>query len=137
MPSILRLSPVAFRAPITRSFGASRTFYASASRAVGKESALRTFAAVVAHNVALQDKQSTRLTNVISRADNEARPEEAEKLKQQQLKEQQQGKGQWHEGLASDSESAVKADRGDQDHSQKSIEELQKETAKAAQQERK
>ena len=35
MPSILRLSPVAFRAPITRSFGASRTFCASASRAVG------------------------------------------------------------------------------------------------------
>ncbi|KAM0691974.1 hypothetical protein Q7P36_008175 [Cladosporium allicinum] len=109
MPSILRLSPVAFRAPITRSFGASRTFCASASRAVGKESALH----------------------------NEARPEEAEKLKQQQLKEQKQGKGQWHEGLASDSESAVKADRGDQDHSQKSIEDLQKETAKAAQQEKK
>jgi hypothetical protein len=77
------------------------------------------------------------IANASLRADNEARPEEAEKLKQQQLKEQQQGKGQWHEGLASDSESAVKADRGDQDHSQKSIEDLQKETAKAAQQEKK
>jgi hypothetical protein len=42
MPSILRLSPVALRAPITRSIGASRTFCASASRAVGKESDLRT-----------------------------------------------------------------------------------------------
>ena len=49
MPSILRLSPVAFRAPITRSFGASRTFCASASRAVGKESALRTFLAATAY----------------------------------------------------------------------------------------
>ena len=34
-------------------------------------------------------------------------PEEAEQLKQKQLKEQKEGKGQWHEGLASDSESAV------------------------------
>ena len=34
-------------------------------------------------------------------------PEEAEQLKQQQLKEQKEGKGKWHEGLASDSESAV------------------------------
>jgi hypothetical protein len=39
-------------------------------------------------------------------ADNRS-PEEAEALKQQQLKEQKEGKGQWHEGLASDSESAV------------------------------
>jgi hypothetical protein len=69
--------------------------------------------------------------------DNEARPEEAEKLKQQQLKEQKEGQGKWHEGLASDSESAVKADRGDQKDAHKSIEELQKETAKAAQQEKK
>lgn len=34
-------------------------------------------------------------------------PEQAEQLKQQQLKEQKEGKGKWHEGLASDSESAV------------------------------
>jgi hypothetical protein len=40
------------------------------------------------------------------RADNRS-PEEAEALKQQQLKEQKDGKGKWHEGLASDSESAV------------------------------
>jgi hypothetical protein len=39
-------------------------------------------------------------------ADNRS-PEEAEALKQQQLKEQKDGKGKWHEGLASDSESAV------------------------------
>ena len=77
------------------------------------------------------------IANASLRADNEARPEEAEKLKQQQLKEQQQGKGQWHEGLASDSESAVKADRGDHKDANKSIEDLQKETAKAAQQEKK
>lgn len=39
--------------------------------------------------------------------DNETRPQEAENLKQQQLKEQKEGKGEWKEGLASDSESAV------------------------------
>jgi hypothetical protein len=44
----------------------------------------------------------TSTFNVDSRS-----PEEAEQLKQQQLKEQKEGKGKWHEGLASDSESAV------------------------------
>ncbi|KAM0713161.1 hypothetical protein Q7P35_000613 [Cladosporium inversicolor] len=104
MPSI-RISPFALRAPVSRSIGASRTFCASVPRTIGKESEL-----------------------------NSRTPEEAEQLKQQQLKEQKEGKGKWHEGLASDSESAVKADRGDQDHSKKSIKELQDETAKAAQQ---
>ncbi|KAM0716164.1 hypothetical protein Q7P37_008678 [Cladosporium fusiforme] len=109
MPFTTRLAPLALRAPAARSVGATRSFRACAPVMAGKESALH----------------------------NEARPEEAENLKQQQLKEQKEGKGQWKEGLASDSESAVKADRGDQSSSRKSIKEMQEDTAKAAQQEKK
>lgn len=39
--------------------------------------------------------------------DNENRAEEAEAVKQQQLREQKAGKGEWKDALASDSESAV------------------------------
>jgi hypothetical protein len=39
--------------------------------------------------------------------DQEGRAEEAEHHKQEQLKKQEQGKGQWVDELASDSESAV------------------------------
>lgn len=41
-------------------------------------------------------------------SDTEGRADEAEKLKQKQLKNQKEGKGQWEEGLASDSESIVR-----------------------------
>jgi hypothetical protein len=41
MPSI-RLSPFVLRAPVSRSIGASRTFYASAPRSISKESELST-----------------------------------------------------------------------------------------------
>lgn len=54
-------------------------------------------------------------------------PEEAERLKQEQLKKQEKGEGHWHEGLASGGESSVKADREQvQDHD-KHMEELQQE----------
>ncbi|KAF2029823.1 hypothetical protein EK21DRAFT_100897 [Setomelanomma holmii] len=57
-------------------------------------------------------------------------PEQVEKAKQDQLKEQQQGKGRWREDLASHGESNIAADKekvGDHD---KHMEELQKEGAK-------
>ncbi|KAL1587574.1 hypothetical protein WHR41_03799 [Cladosporium halotolerans] len=108
MPT-MRLPPSALRAPLAARPLAPRSFATSAARAAGKESTLH----------------------------NEGRPDEAEALKQQQLREQKQGQGKWHEGLASDSESAVKADRGDQKDANKSIGEMQRDTAQAAQEEKK
>ncbi|KAF2145649.1 uncharacterized protein K452DRAFT_284012 [Aplosporella prunicola CBS 121167] len=81
-----------------------RGFQASALRPVGKESALH----------------------------HDARGEEAEAHKQDQLKKQKQGKGHWKDELASDSESIVKADRGEVEASESTIKELQKETEKLA-----
>lgn len=58
--------------------------------------------------------------------------DEVESKKQEQLKKQEQGKGEWHEELASGSESSVKADRSDTG----GPEELMKQTANKAQKER-
>lgn len=44
----------------------------------------------------------------LTHPDTEGRADEAEQLKQQQLKNQKEGKGKWEEGLASDSESIVR-----------------------------
>ena len=43
--------------------------------------------------------------------DNEGRADEIEKKKQEHLKAQKEGKNTWEEGLASDSESAVRLAR--------------------------
>ncbi|GAB7362313.1 hypothetical protein MBLNU230_g2330t1 [Neophaeotheca triangularis] len=92
-----------------RTFGTSRrAFQTTARLGVGKESQIH----------------------------DETRPQRAEQEKQAQLKEQAQGKGQWHEELASDSESGVKADRGELEDSGKGPEKLQQETAQKAQRER-
>ncbi|KAI9832235.1 MAG: hypothetical protein M1826_002239 [Phylliscum demangeonii] len=48
--------------------------------------------------------------------------------KQDQLKKKEEGKNQWTEELASDSESAVKADRGETNADADHIEQLQKQT---------
>ncbi|EON68589.1 hypothetical protein W97_07847 [Coniosporium apollinis CBS 100218] len=62
--------------------------------------------------------------------DKERSPEEVEAAKQKQLKKQEEGKGEWHEELASSSESGIAADRQEvQDHDEH-MEDLQKETAK-------
>lgn len=42
-------------------------------------------------------------------ADTEGRADEVEDIKQAQLKKQKEGKGEWEEGLASDSESIVRS----------------------------
>nr|POE51914.1 hypothetical protein CFP56_26121 [Quercus suber] len=70
-------------------------------------------------------------------ADNEGRAEEAEAHKQDQLAKQKQGKGEWKDALASDSESIVKADRGDLHNAKDTIATLQKESANAAQKDQK
>ncbi|KAJ4336507.1 hypothetical protein N0V87_005371 [Didymella glomerata] len=68
-----------------------------------------------------------------SKLHTEGRADEAEELKQKQLKNQKDGKGKWEEGLASDSESIVKADRSETNTSAAdNIKKLQEETAKVA-----
>ena len=62
---------------------------------------------------------------------NEGRADEVEKKKQEHLKAQKEGKNTWEEGLASDSESAVKADRSETGKSTKDeIKKLQEEAKK-------
>jgi hypothetical protein len=56
-------------------------------------------------------------------------PEELERIKQEQLKQQKEGKGQWNEELASSSESHVAADKQKVDDHQQHMSDLQKETA--------
>lgn len=60
-------------------------------------------------------------------------PEEADRVKEEQRQKAAQGKGEWHEELASQSESHVAADReGVRDHD-KHMEELQRQTANETQ----
>ncbi|TKA49977.1 hypothetical protein B0A49_12860 [Cryomyces minteri] len=89
-----------------RAFNTARSFQTSRTLAAGKESALN----------------------------HEGRAEEAEHHKQDQLKKQKEGKGHWKDELASDSESIIKADRGEIDASEDTIKKLQDETAKMMQQ---
>jgi hypothetical protein len=60
-------------------------------------------------------------------------PEELERIKQEQLKQQKEGKGQWNEELASSSESHVAADKQKVDDHQQHMSDLQKETAQKTQ----
>ncbi|KAF2255552.1 hypothetical protein BU26DRAFT_512524 [Trematosphaeria pertusa] len=62
----------------------------------------------------------------------EGRGEEVQEKKEDLLKKQKEGKGHWEESLASDSESIVKADRGEVEASEDTIKKLQEEAAKVA-----
>lgn len=62
----------------------------------------------------------------------EGRADEVESEKQDLLKKQKEGKGHWKEGLASDSESIIKADRGEVEASDETIKKLQDETKKVS-----
>src|SRR4051794_28039590 len=53
-------------------------------------------------------------------------PEEAERIKQEQVKKAEKGEGHWHEELASKGESDVKADRQQVRDHDEHMEELQK-----------
>ena len=57
-------------------------------------------------------------------------PDQVEKAKQEQLKEQQQGEGRWREDLASHGESNISADKEKVHDHEDHIEELQQETKK-------
>ncbi|KAF2639792.1 hypothetical protein P280DRAFT_519180 [Massarina eburnea CBS 473.64] len=63
---------------------------------------------------------------------NEGRAEEVEDKKQDALKKQKDGKGHWEEGLASDSESIVKADRNEAKSTEETIKKLQEEATKVS-----
>ncbi|KAF2847458.1 hypothetical protein T440DRAFT_470974 [Plenodomus tracheiphilus IPT5] len=56
-------------------------------------------------------------------------PEQVEKAKQEQLKEQQQGQGRWREDLASSGESNIAADKEQVNDHDSHMKDLQKETA--------
>ncbi|KAF2131715.1 hypothetical protein P153DRAFT_365286 [Dothidotthia symphoricarpi CBS 119687] len=78
-------------------------------------------------------QSTTRSAGKESTLHSEGRSDEVHELKQDQLKKQKDGKGHWEEGLASDSESIVKADRNDTNmSSDQHIKKLQEETAKVA-----
>jgi len=104
---------ISMRAPIRRSptllrpFVARRTFQSCRVLAAGKESELH----------------------------NEDRAEKVDKVKQEQVKKAQDGRSEWNDTLASDSESIVKADRNEYKDSKDTIAELEQETAKAAEEE--
>ena len=61
-------------------------------------------------------------------------PEETERIKQEQIQKQKEGKGHWHEELASQSESHVAADKENVNDHGKHMDDLQKETAQQTQQ---
>ncbi|CAK4030367.1 Hypothetical predicted protein [Lecanosticta acicola] len=108
--SSLRSSPLAMRAASSfRPFAATRSFRTGRVMMASKETA----------------------------EPSEARKQEIESEKQQQLKEQKEGKAEWKQALASESESVVKADRGELKADKGTIAELQKESAKAAETEKK
>ncbi|KXL43964.1 hypothetical protein M433DRAFT_68894 [Acidomyces richmondensis BFW] len=67
--------------------------------------------------------------------DADRKPEGVERAKQEQVRKQQQGKGEWHEELASASESSVAADREDVPDEDGHMKELQKKTAGKAERE--
>lgn len=92
------------------------------------------------------------------KTDEEGRAEEVEAKKQEQIAKAKQGKGEWHEDLASDSESIVrhiirgssgsfggyanaelqvKADKGETEINADTIKDLQKESARLAEKEKK
>ena len=67
--------------------------------------------------------------------DGDRSPEEIEKKKQEQLQKQREGKGEWHESLASGGESNIAADKERVHDHDKHMEDLQKETAKTHEEE--
>ncbi|KAL8902711.1 MAG: hypothetical protein Q9207_004443 [Kuettlingeria erythrocarpa] len=71
----------------------------------------------------------------LARADDHERKAKIEKHKDDQLKKQQDGKGHWKKELASNSESAVKADRDEVPDVDEDISKLQEQTARMGQEE--
>ncbi|OAL52577.1 hypothetical protein IQ07DRAFT_376470 [Pyrenochaeta sp. DS3sAY3a] len=79
--------------------------------------------------------QSTRRTFATSsrfliKEDADRSPEQLEKAKQEQLREQREGQGRWREDLASHGESNIAADKEKVHNHQAHMEQLQQETKK-------
>jgi predicted secreted protein len=70
---------------------------------------------------------STRFLRIKEDADRT--PEQVEAAKQDQLKEQKEGKGRWREDLASHGESNIAADKEKVHNHDEHMEDLQKQTA--------
>lgn len=71
----------------------------------------------------------------LNEADKDPSPQANEDLKQQQLRKQEKGEGYRHEGLGSQSENQVAADKENVSDHKEHIEDLQKETAGKVQEE--
>ena len=71
----------------------------------------------------------SRATHLRLKEDADRSPQELENLKNDQVKKQEKGEGHWHEGLASNSESQIAADKEQPADHGKHMEDLQKETA--------
>ena len=67
---------------------------------------------------------------MLIKEDADRSPEQVEKAKQEQLKEQEQGKGRWREDLASHGESNIAADKEKVHDHDSHMKDLQQETAK-------
>lgn len=72
----------------------------------------------------------TTSRNLRIKEDADRTPEQVEAAKQDQLREQKEGKGRWREDLASHGESNIAADKESVNDHGKHMEELQKEGAK-------
>jgi predicted secreted protein len=72
----------------------------------------------------------TTIRSMRIKEDADRSPEQVENAKQDQLKEQAQGKGRWREDLASSGESNIAADKEKVHDHDSHMKDLQKETAK-------
>lgn len=70
----------------------------------------------------------TTTTRLLIKEDANRTPEQVENAKQEQLKEQREGKGRWREDLASHGESNIAADREKVEDHQSHMGKLQQET---------
>jgi hypothetical protein len=67
---------------------------------------------------------------MLLKEDADRSPEQIEKKKQEQLKKQEKGEGEWHESLASSSESHIAADKDNVKDHDSHMNKLQEETKK-------
>jgi len=70
----------------------------------------------------------TTTPRMLLKEDGNRSPEELEKKKQEQLKKQEKGDGEWHESLASSSESHIAADKDNVKDHDSHMSKLQEET---------
>ena len=87
------------------------------------------------HTLHQPTRSFTAASRLRLKEDKERTPEEADALKEQQRQKAEKGKGEWHEGLASQSESHVAADQQEVGDHGEHMSELQRETAGRSQRE--